>query len=51
MLEADPIEHFLAQESLTESLSALYLALLSVQSPKMDRLWDQLHVKNNIFLH
>lgn len=51
MLEADPIEHFLAQESLTESLSTLYLALLSVQSPKMDRLWDQLHVKNNIFLH
>lgn len=42
-LETNPIEDLLAQESLSKLLSALYLALLSVQSSKMDSLWKQWH--------
>lgn len=40
-LGMDPIEELLAQEQLLKPLSAPYLALLRVESPKMDRLWDK----------
>lgn len=40
-LRMDPIEKLLAQDSLLKPLSALYLDLLSVDSPKMDHLWDR----------
>lgn len=36
-LSMDPIEELSAQESLYKSLLTLYLALLSLESPKMDR--------------
>lgn len=39
-LKADPIEELLAQESLDKPLS-LYLALLRVDSPKMEALWEK----------
>lgn len=39
-LAMDPIEELLAQESLTKPLSSLYLSLLSLESPKMERLWE-----------
>lgn len=35
----DLIDELLAQGSLSKPLSAFYLALLSVDSPKMERLW------------
>lgn len=37
----DPIEELLAQDSQLKPLSALYFYLLSVDSPKMDNLWDR----------
>lgn len=36
----NPIEERLAQESQTKPCSSLYLALLSLDSPKMERLWE-----------
>lgn len=36
-----PIEELFPQESLSKSLSSLYLALLSEDSPKMGRPWDR----------
>lgn len=41
-LKADAIEELLAQESLDKPLSTLYLALLRVDSPKMDALWEKM---------
>lgn len=41
MFATDKIEGLLAQESLTKPSSALYVTLLRVKSPKMDRLWEQ----------
>lgn len=43
ILETDPIEDLLEQESMIKPLSTLYLALLSTASPKMDRFWKQRH--------
>lgn len=40
-LKADPIEVILAQETLKKTLSTLYLALLGVDSPKMNALWEK----------
>lgn len=36
----DPIEELLAQESLSKPLSSLYFSLLSLESPKLERLWE-----------
>lgn len=38
----NPIEELLTQESLPKPLCSLYLALLSLNSPKMERLWEAL---------
>lgn len=40
-LSMDPIEKLLAQESLTKSLSTLYLALLSMNLPRWKTLWEK----------
>lgn len=40
-LVMDPIKELLAQDSLAKHLSALHFSLLSIDSPKMERLWEQ----------
>lgn len=40
ILEINLIVEFLSQDPISKHLYALYLALLSVESPKMDRLWE-----------
>lgn len=40
ILAMDPIEEYVAQESLSKPLFSLYLDLLSLDSPRMDRLWE-----------
>lgn len=43
-LKADTIEELLVQKSLSKPLSTLYLALLKVDSPKMEALWEKWRV-------
>lgn len=40
VLSMDPIEELLAQESLSKPLSSLYMSLLSLDSPRLESLWE-----------
>lgn len=40
LLQLDPFEELLSQEDLEKPFSALYGALLIIDAPKIERLWD-----------